>query len=321
MENPFPFFRGFSYSPALPFEEGVTRRDPSPVIRAGDLYYVWYSRTTLSADGYSASIWYAVSADGRTWREQGEALPKGEPGAFDEHAVFTPTLLVAEGRYYLFYTAVPEPFDNDGGGPKGTRTAIGVASADSPRGPWVRFSGNPVLRPSDDAGDFDSMRVDDACLVKRGGKYWMYYKGRQAGRSPRQTRMGLAVGDAPAGPYVKHPANPVLDSGHEVCVWPHGWGVGCLVCDVGPQGNTLQYSDDGVRFRKIADAVPPKAPGPYREDGFTEGWGAGVRWGLAMALHPEWPYLVRFDCDLRAPDPGEKGAPESSGSMTQGEPL
>jgi len=298
--NPFPKFRGFRYSPAIPFEVGVTRRDPSPVIRAGNLYYVWYSRTMESADGYSASVWYATSSDGFTWSEQGEALPKGPKGAFDEHAVFTPTILVAADRYYLFYTAVPEPFDNDGGGPKGTRTAIGVAVSDSPRGPWERFSDEPVLRPSDDPDNFDSMRVDDSCLLVRDGRYWMYYKGRQMNRSPGETKMGLAVSEHPTGPYVKHEANPVLDSGHEVCVWPHGSGVGCLVCNVGPQGNTLQFSEDGIHFVKMADTVPPKAPGPFREDNFEDGVGPGIRWGLCMEYHPRWPYLVRFDCELKA---------------------
>ena len=30
-------------------------------------------------------------------------------------------------------------------------------------GTWVRFEGNPVLRPSDNPEIFDSMRVDDTC--------------------------------------------------------------------------------------------------------------------------------------------------------------
>jgi len=296
----FPAFDGFTYSAAIPFEDGVTRRDPSPVILVAEEYYVWYSRTTCSADGYSAAIWYAVSTDGHSWQEQGEALPKGQKGEFDEHAVFTPTILVAGNRYYLFYTAVPEPFDNDRGGPRGTRTAIGVAAADSPRGPWIRISGNPVLRPSDNPEDFDSMRVDDTCLIARHGEYWMYYKGRQLDHTPGETKMGLAIAQTPLGPYEKHPDNPLLDSGHEVCVWPHGQGVGCLVCNVGPQGNTLQYSDDGIHFHHMADTIPPKAPGPFRADEFVDDAGPGVTWGVAMGENSAaWPYLVRFDCDLR----------------------
>lgn len=113
--------------------------------------------------------------------------------------------------------------------------------------------------------------------------------------------MGLAIATEPEGPYVKHPLNPVLDSGHEVCVWPHGKGVAALVSDVGPQGNTLQYADDGVHFRKVCDIVPPKAPGPFRADNFSDGAGSGISWGISMVDNREsWPYLVRFDCNLLA---------------------
>ncbi len=114
MSTPFSGFNGFTYSDAIPFEEGVTRRDPSPVIQVNGTYYVWYSRTEVSTDGYSASVWSATSPDGTTWQEKGEALPKGPKGAFDEHAVFTPTILVADGEYYLFYTAATRMV-----GPKG----------------------------------------------------------------------------------------------------------------------------------------------------------------------------------------------------------
>jgi len=156
------------------------------------------------------------------------------------------------------------------------------------------------LRPSDEPGAFDSMRVDDTCMIFRNGQYWMYYKGRQMNHTPGETRMGLAVARFPTGPYIKHPENPVLDSGHEVCVWPHGSGVGCMVCNVGPQGNTLQYSEDGVHFRKITDTVPPSAPGPFRSDRFTDGPGPGISWGISMQANAaRRPYLVRFDCDLR----------------------
>jgi len=290
----------FTYSSAIPYENGVTRRDPSPVIKAGDLFYVWYSRTTESPDGFSASVWCSTSPDGRTWTERGEAVPKGPAGAFDEHAVYTPTILVAEGRYYLFYTALPEPFTNDNGGPKGTKTAIGIAVADSPDGPWTKFDGNPILRPNTDPAEFDSMRVDDTCFVVREGRYWMYYKGRQMNHHYRTTKMGLAIADRPTGPYVKHPGF-LVDGGHEVCVWPYGTGVAGLFCDIGPEGNTLQYAADGIHFRRIARVVPPMAPGPYREDNYEDGRSPGITWGVCIG-DADWPYIKRFDCRLAAND-------------------
>ena len=52
MPNPFPHFDGFTYSTAIPLQEGVTRRDPSQVIRVEGVYYVWYSRTSSGGSFY-----------------------------------------------------------------------------------------------------------------------------------------------------------------------------------------------------------------------------------------------------------------------------
>jgi len=306
MGHPFERLAGydFQYQPAISQEEGVTRRDPSPVIKQDGLYHVWYSRNesgnVLSNHGFTATIWHATSEDGIHWDEEDEAIGRGGSGSFDECGVYTPTILAAEGQYYLYYTAMPIEWKRY---QQSTKGAIGVAVADSPYGPWTKHSENPILRCSDDPNAFDSLRVDDTCIIPRNGRYWMYYKGRQWDQSPRLTEMGLARADDPLGPWTKYKDNPILNSGHEVCVWPHGNGVGCLVSDTGPQGNTLQYSDDGIHFWKAADAVPPKAPGPYRQDDFQDGAGPGITWGLCIgSAGSDWPSLLRFDCNLTAPN-------------------
>ncbi|MAG13419.1 MAG: xylosidase [Spirochaetales bacterium] len=312
MSHLFPSFAGFTYKTAIAFEEGVTRRDPSPVVYSGGNYHAWYSRSTNDSSGYAASVWHATSVDGHEWIERDEAISKGPRGSWDEHGVFTPTILVEEGepggseRFFLYYTAVAEPFTNDNGGPQGTKTAIGAAVSDSPGGPWVRIGETPLLRTRDDPSLFDSHRVDDACLIKREGMYWMYFKGRQLGGTPGETMMGVAFSDSPEGPFRKCEENPVIESGHEVCVWPHGDGVAALMAPVGPEGSTLQYSMDGMKFERIRSIDPPSAPGPYREDRWRESSGPGIRWGLCQDVRTqrEWPYLLRFDCDLRgAPAP------------------
>ena len=93
-------------------EEGMTRRDPSDVIRHDDRYYVYYTKTDRTHSGYDATVWCARSKDGFVWEEIGEALPRGEPGDWDEQSVFTPGILVFEGRFYLFYTSVETPFSD-----------------------------------------------------------------------------------------------------------------------------------------------------------------------------------------------------------------
>jgi hypothetical protein len=293
------FYTDFAYTTILGgYEAGVTRRDPSPVIKVGEFYYVWYSRSLEGPSGYYADIWYAKSREGTDWDEQGKAIGKGDRGAWDENGVFTPTILVTGDRYYILYTAVPKPFTQEY---PPTPTAIGVAMANSPDGPWVRFGDNPILRPGK-PGEWDSCRVDDSCLVVRGGKYWLYYKGRELGLSPAETKMGLAISDDPTGLYRKHPSNPVLASGHEVCVWPHREGIAALIAPVGSEGSTVQYGVDGLHFTRKAVVSPPSAPGPYRTDGFVDvPHGTGITWGICQNTREKpRPFLMRFDCDLRA---------------------
>jgi len=283
----------FVYTEALGLgpQPGITRRDPSDVIRVDDTYYVWYTRTDRGPSGYDATVWYATSLDGHTWSEQGEAVARGAPGEWDEQSAFTPGILLADEVYYLFYTSVDRPFS------EAAHTAIGAAVADSPHGPWVKLEGNPVLEPGP-VERFDSHRVDDSCLIARGGEYWLYYKGRQMGLSPAETKMGLAIARDPAGPYVKVSSDPVIPCGHEVLVWPHGPGVACLV-SMGPK--SLWYAEDGIEFGMVCELSDrPSAPGAYRPDAFDGPTrGQGICWGICQVCPPDArPYLARFDCDL-----------------------
>jgi hypothetical protein len=293
----------FRYEPAegIGPEPEVMRRDPSDIIKVGETYYIWYTKGAKH-DGYDATIWYATSEDGRRWVEQGEALGRGPEGAWDEQSVFTPNILIAEGRYWLLYTGVPKPFHNQGN--RVTKTAIGIAVSHSPGGPWRKLDGNPILLPSEDPDDFDSMRVDDSCLIVREGKYWLYYKGRKWDDTPANTKMGVAIAEKPEGPYIKHASNPVIEGGHEVLVWPEGKGIVAMITNCGPEGvrNTLQYAENGLDFTKMGDLEGrvPHGPGAYRPEAFTDsGKGATIGWGIHIGGKEGFlPFLERFECIL-----------------------
>ena len=317
-DDPGRYPTDFRTTPILGPEPGVCRRDPSDVIRAGSTYYVWYTKILEHQvgfpSGYPGSVWWASSPDGRKWTEQGAAVEPGPEEAWDGHGVFTPNILVAEGKYYLFYTAVPNPFPEPWQRNDVTKTAIGIAVADGPDGPWRRFDGNPVLVPEKDPNYFDSFRADDACLIRRDGKYWLYYKGRQLGLTPGQTKMGIAIAEQPTGPYVKVQENPVVDSGHEVLVWPQGRGVASATLGAGPQRSTWQYAPDGLHFRPVGRIFRPlHAPGAFRADRFEESYlGTGITWGVEHARLPgsNGLSLVRFDAVYGEP-PARATLPET----------
>lgn len=276
-------------------EQGVMRRDPSDVIKVGDLYYLWYSKGKI-APGYDATLWYATSSDGHAWTEKGEALGKGASGGWDGESVFTPNILVAEDRYWLFYTGVSKKYGK-GFNPD---SKIGIAVSNSPDGPWERLATNPALVNSDNPEDFDSHLIDDACLIVREGRYWFYYKGRQQGKGPGQTQMGVAIADHPQGPYVKHPENPVIPGNHEVVVWPQGEGVAALIGSTGPKEitNSILYAADGIHFSKTHAVLNgPWAGGTYRPEAFTQsGKGEIPTWGVEIGRAKNaLPFIGRFD--------------------------
>ena len=279
--------------------DGFIRRDNSDIIKVGELYYVWYSKMNQQLEPTPSTIWYATSPDGITWTEKEQCLAKGEKGSWDERVVYTPGILVAEEKYYLFYTA--QNFQPSGWEEARPKTYLGLATSDSPDGPWTKSPDNPILSPSEDENLFDSYRIDDSCLIKREGKYWLYFKGRQWMKGPTETKMGVAIAEKPEGPYLKSPLNPLAKGGHEVLVWPEGKGVSALVgMKLGePKPFEIMYAEDGLNFEKVAQIEndkAPWAPGAYRPEAFTESdQGKRIQWGLHIGGERPDLFLERFE--------------------------
>lgn len=296
--------KGFDYNGG---DGTISRRDPSKVIFENGKYYVWYThRETISApdpknasdvipatDWDLAEIWYATSLDGFTWEEQGVAIeraPKPEVGC---RSVSTADILKFEGKYYLYYQSFVEPT-----GAWRDVCPVSVSVADSPEGPWTRCGQGVV--PTGAEGEWDENLIHDPFPMVHDGKVYLYYK---SGYNHRDAG-GLAIADNPAGPFEKCPLNPVLNSGHEVSLFPFREGVAAMVIKAGNEHNTIQYASDWVNF-EIASfvALMPNAPAGYIADAFTDsGDGRGITWGLChflgMGEKRNYTRLDRFDCDL-----------------------
>ncbi len=105
--------------------------DPS-VIRATDGYFYAYT-TESDYDGKEKLYPILRSADMVNWKLVGEVFP--EKPAWASHDFWAPHILLRDGKYYLYYSA-----KNAGTG----TTAIGVAVADKPTGPF-RDKGEPLI--------------------------------------------------------------------------------------------------------------------------------------------------------------------------------
>ena len=309
-------YSNFKFTPleGLPGGPNVSRRDPTKVVRVDGTYYVWYTcrrtdsppvsiqaatDTIPGTDWDMADIWYATSRDGFKWTEQGVAVkrpPKPERGF---RSICTPGILVWKGKYYLYFQAYSPMVGGQ------VYCPVRVAVADSPDGPWHHHP-EPVITPGP-AGSWDNIKINDPCPIVHNNRILIYYKGAPIERGDEYVlRMqGVAIADSPLGPFQKSPFNPVINSGHETCMWPWKDGVAALVALDGPEKNTIQYAHDGENFEMISILqAPPVAPGPFVPDAYANnGDGRGITWGLCH-INPDgggaamYSILARFDCDL-----------------------
>ena len=312
-------FSQFKYTELAGFDYNdhdgtITRRDPSKVLLHEGKYYVWYTYrhtptppqgaaksndTIPSSDWDLAEIWYATSADGFTWEEQGVAIKRPEKPLVGWRSVTTTDILMWEGKYYLYYQGFMEA-----SGKRGDDCPVAVSYADSPDGPWTPH--NQIVIPNGAEGEWDQYSIHDPYPLVHNGKIYLYYKS-DFGEQPDLVRMqGLAIAEDPLGPFSKHPLNPVISSGHETSLFPFKEGVAALVYKDGPEHNTVQYAADWVNF-EIASITElmPYAAAPHVPDAFTNTQdGRGITWGLAHFINVtgNWDAfsskLVRFDCDL-----------------------
>lgn len=309
------FYTRFKYSKAEGFSDDgfISRRDPSKVIKVGDLYHVYYTcrntgnnvvpageddAVTPSTDWDLADIHVATSRDGFTWEEKGPALKRTAKGHFGCRSLSTPDILPWKGRYYLFVQVYSDFIRNDS-------CPVSIGVSDTPEGPFELLE--KELLPRGDEGTWDDNSIHDPYPLIYKGKIHLYYKGhpkRFRDRDTLRIAQGVAIADSPEGPFVKYRANPVMNSGHETMLWPYREGIASLQIRNGNEGNTVQWSPDGLNFQlKAIVDVPPHAGGAYIPDLLADnGDGRGILWGLCFT-NPgsdvrNRSHLLRFDCSL-----------------------
>ncbi len=120
----------------------------------------------------------ARSRDLVNWTYVGDALPDKPAWVRPDAGLWAPDVEYLNGRYHLYYTAS----ETVAGG-----SAIGVATSDSPLGPWTD-AGAPVVEPHPAPCCPDSRRwtFDPAVIQDDRGQKWIYYGSYFGGISVRQ---------------------------------------------------------------------------------------------------------------------------------------
>ncbi len=297
-----------------------TRRDPSSVLKVNGKYYVWYSYSLTNGTGKISpwdlnDLYFATSTDGYHWTEQGIAIARGPDGSYDHRSAFTTEVFHHDNMFYLVYQA------SDIEANLNRNNTVAMAYSSSADGPWTKLE-DPILSPSSGQVAFDKYAVHDPCIVYFNNKFYMYYKGEGNesptcsydtqiwGTSNKQVKWGVAIADNVTGPYVKSEYNPITNTGHEVCVWHSGEGLGIMLHQDGPEYGTTQYASDGLNFtimgqvnfplKNPGNSTYPEAAGLYRSETSNDSPVSGVSWGLSHVLnwsgtYGSWMYIRRFD--------------------------
>lgn len=295
----------------------ISRRDPSKIIFENGKYYVWYTKrdtptipvgakrahesndTIPSTDWDLSEIWYATSQDGFSWTEQGVAVPRPPKPNVGWRSVTTTDILKWKDRYYLYYQGFMEA-----SGKRGDYCPVAVSYADSPDGPWT--PANKIIIPNGPEGSWDQYAIHDPYPLVHDDKIYLYYKSAFNRPGNVWVAGGLAIAEDPLGPFEKHPLNPVLNSGHEVSLFPFKKGVAAIMVHDGNEHYTINYAEDWVNFEVASYCeMVPIAPAPFLPDAFTNTTnGQGITWGLSHFTSAgkvginQHSILARFDCDL-----------------------
>lgn len=160
----------------------ITETAPDPaVIKALDGYYYQIPTSDFWPGGAYHNFPIFRSTDLVHWTYLRDAFPQ-KPDWVGSGLLFAPDLQYYNHKYYMYYTAsntAPLPRYGTTGG-----SAIGVATADSPAGPWSdagdsaggTFQHGPIVPPRQNSVDkryFDT--IDPAEFTDQNGQKYLYY--------------------------------------------------------------------------------------------------------------------------------------------------
>ena len=171
----------------------------------GSKTHGWVNGKTTLGSAYSKiKHWY--SYDNEFWVPEdrtGAAIAVGSSGAWDDAGVKDKTVIVENGTYYMFYLG------NDG-----SFLQLGLATATSPDGPWIKDPNNPLITRVA-GGDESTLGTPFLLKDEQDGdanKRWkLFYNGVNLSGADPVHRIFLATAPAPAGPWTKQGA--VLEPG------------------------------------------------------------------------------------------------------------
>jgi hypothetical protein len=146
-----------------------TFADPSVIQGKDGWWYAYATSDPLRAGEEPGEMHIARTRDWQTWDYQGTVFDETNRPAWATatSGLWAPDIRYVAGRYVLYFT-VTDTTLNDG-----DDSAIGVATAPDPAGPWTP-TGAPVVAPRGSDGDYQ-WTFDPAGFTDVDGNQYLYY--------------------------------------------------------------------------------------------------------------------------------------------------
>ena len=222
------------------------------VFKNGQTYYLYYHGIPEDKDRWGPGSYRLGLATAQhplgPWTKYGDApvVDVGPEGSWESACVACADVLKeGENTYYMWYWGSSSA--------EGVRPGIGLATSNSPVGPWTKHESNPIIN---DVGYLGA-------VVKVSGEYYMYVEHPIGDSSPDQGPFRLLTADRPEGPWQWHNGEPILPAGDWGAWDDGGYSEAGMIYHEGVfhtfYGGTKRhklesigyaYSFDGVNFHK-----------------------------------------------------------------------
>ncbi|QGY47510.1 hypothetical protein GM418_28715 [Maribellus comscasis] len=188
-------------------------------------YHLFTDYLEKGMSPYNAVIRYYRSSDLYHWEYVSTVAKHAELGVPDAVGCSSPHVLATDDKIYLFYGGTPKS-NNDSAniyakkgesGYMSRSIILAIAKADKNGAPMGNFEKHGVVITPGSIDDWDSMRLDDPCVIPDGDTLHLFYKAFNTNRELDSVRVGYAKASVNDLKFEKHPG-PVLavDGGGEM---------------------------------------------------------------------------------------------------------
>lgn len=191
----------------------------------------------------SSEVWdigMAYSTDGGiTWTKHGKVLSRGSSGQWDDYSIYCARVIKEGSTYKMWYV----------GRRASTTPRIGYATS-SDGISWTKYSGNPVMIPTQN--DWDNYVNELFDVIKIADKYVMFYEARASGTG-QQFHIGMAY-SYDGITWIKVDANPIFDPNPTLGTWDdyHALHPNLAWDEATKQFRMYYVGTDGTNFDEVA---------------------------------------------------------------------